>query len=179
MGSRRTIRALLLILACVTLLTGCERARSWLSGGDYCVLSERRIHPGMAVRVEVDDGPSGQACCLRCAITYSRQTGKTVWVDWVTDHASGRETPPDRAVYVVGSDVAPCAAKREVATASRRELLTEMWDRCRTSTIAFADPADARAFHAEHGGVIRTFAEVVGKEKVRPGRSRSDLSGDR
>jgi hypothetical protein len=166
MHSRRTIQALLWIVACLTLLGGCERARSWLSAGDRCVLSERHIHPGMAVRVEVADGPSGRACCLRCAITYSRQHAKMVRVDWVTDYASGREVLPDHASYVVGSDVAPCAAKRELAAASRRELLREMWDRCLTSTIAFAELADARAFQAEHGGAIQTFAELVGKDRV-------------
>jgi nitrous oxide reductase accessory protein NosL len=125
----------------------------------------------MAVRVEVEDGPSGQACCLRCAITYSRQTGKTVRVDWVTDHVHGQKMAADRAVYVVGSNVAPCAAMREVAPADRRELLTEIWDRCRTSTIAFADVADARAFQALHGGAIETFGHLVSGVKVVAGRT--------
>jgi hypothetical protein len=169
MGSRKMLRSFALIIACLPFLTGCEWARSWVSSRDRCVLSERKIHPGMAVRVEVANGPSGRACCLRCAITYSRQTGKMVRVDWVTDHAHGREIAADRAVYVVGSNVAPCAAAREVAPVGRRELLAEIWDRCRTSTIAFADVADARAFQEKHAGAIETFAELVRGEKVVPG----------
>jgi len=133
----------------------------------------------MAVRVEVEDGPSGQACCLRCAITYSRQTGKTVRVHWVTDHAHGRKIAADRAVYVIGSNLAPCAAMREVAAADRRELLTEIWDRCRTSTIAFADVADARAFQQEHGGSIETFPALVGEAKVVSDSSRAGVPAAR
>jgi hypothetical protein len=147
-------------------LLACESLRSWISTTDHCVLSERRIHANMAVRVEVVDGPSGRACCLRCAITYSRQTGKRVRVDWVTDFVDGRQISPDQAVYVVGSDVAPCAAARDVAARGRRELIGEIWDRCRTSTIAFADRDRARAFREEHGGAIETFAELVRGGKV-------------
>jgi nitrous oxide reductase accessory protein NosL len=167
------------MMLCPAAFTACEPLRSWVSSSDRCVLSQREIHPGMAVRVEAVDGPSGRACCLRCAITYSRQTGKTVRVDWVTDHAHGREIAADRAVYVVGSNAAPCAAAREVAPAGRRELLTEIWDRCRTSTIAFADVADARAFQEKHAGAIETFAELVRGEKVVRGSAGGKASGER
>lgn len=162
----RARRILLTAALCAPLVAACEPIRGWLSSADRCVLSERSIHRNMAVHVAVEGGPSGRACCLRCAITYSRQTGKRVRVDWVTDHAEGRRIPPDRAVYVVGSDVAPCAAARDVAAQGRRELLAEIWDRCRTSTIAFGDLRDARAFQQEHGGTLRTFRELAAGEKV-------------
>jgi hypothetical protein len=172
MRSRASAPLVLSVIAlCAVSVVSCESLRSWLSSPDRCVLSEREIHPGMAVRVEVENGPSGQACCLRCAISYAQQTGKTVRVDWVTDHVHGQKMAADRAIYVVGSNVAPCAAMRELAPADRRELLVEIWDRCRTSTIPFANVAEARAFQAEHGGTIETFEHLVTGVKVVAGRA--------
>jgi hypothetical protein len=173
---RRRIVAILALT--VASATGCNRIGSWFAA-ERCVLSERQIHARMAVRVSVEgSGPSGRACCLRCAITYARQTGRTVRVFSVSDHVTGRELPAKDATYVVGSAVAPCAARPAVASDARRELLVEIWDRCRTSTIAFADPAQAGQFQVANGGAIRTFGEVVGDTKVVPASRSTPLRGE-
>ena len=34
------------------------------------------------------------------------------------------------------------------------------WDRCLPSILAFASRASADAFHAQHGGTLRSFQEL-------------------
>lgn len=156
-----------LSLAAIALCAaGCQRIEQ-LVYPDRCVLSAREIHPGMAVRLVVaDGGPSGKSCCLRCAISYSLQTGKTVRILWVTDYSTHKRIAAAGAYYVTGSNVAPCLGPAQEATSSRRECIVRGWDRCSPSSLPFATLDEARAFLQAHGGHIQTFAEVVGGAKV-------------
>ncbi len=152
--------ALAVFAATATRLAGCDRIET-LIHGNRCVLSDRAIHPGTATEVAVGGGPSGPACCIRCAITYAQQTGKKVRVISVTDYLTHKQIKPDRAFYVTGSNVAPCVGPPMKATAGRRECCMLGFDRCAPSTLAFADEQDAIRFQREHGGRIETFAELV------------------
>jgi nitrous oxide reductase accessory protein NosL len=165
--TRRLVVPLALVaLAMVMSATaGCERIETFIHG-DRCVFSDRVIVPGMAVRVAVEGGPSGKACCVRCAISYSLQTGKTVRILWVTDYSTHKRIAAGRAYYVTGSDVAPCVGSPAEASAGRRECVVLGWDRCAPSSLPFATMDEARAFQRAHGGRIQTFAEVVGSAKV-------------
>lgn len=155
--------SLILVALC---LSGCQRLDQ-LVYPDRCVLSARVIHPGMAVRLAVaNGGPSGRACCLRCAISYSLQTGKTVRILWVTDYSTHRRISAQGAYYVTGSDVAPCLGPPHEASASRRECVVMGWDRCSPSSLPFATIDEARTFQQVHGGRIQKFAEVVSGSKV-------------
>jgi hypothetical protein len=168
MKRNRNATAIWMLAALITAVTataGCQRIKTFIRG-DRCVLSDRVIHPGMAVRLAVEGGPSGKACCIRCAISCSIQTGKTVRILWVTDYSTHKRIAADHAWYVTGSDVAPCVSSPAEASAGRRECLIMGWDRCAPSSLPFAIMDEARAFQQVHGGRIQTFAEVVGSSKV-------------
>jgi len=158
---RRMLLAGCVLVATASFVTACDRLGSWLAP-TRCVLSDRPIQPGMAVRIDVEDGgPSGDACCLACAITYGRQTGKAVRVRSVTDYISHERVRPDKAVYVVGSKVRHCAGPPIDVPAGRRQAHMQSWDRCLPTVTAFAHREDAERFQKEGGGTIQTFAEFV------------------
>lgn len=165
MRCRRLLGIATVLLVGALLAAGCERIDAWLHPAT-CSLSHRTIHRGMAVELQLGGHVPQKACCLRCAITYSQQTGKRVRILSVTDYVSHKRILPDRALYLVGSNIAPCAGPPVEVPASRRELVAELWDRCLSSVLAFASREDAQRFEAEHGGTIETFAEVVGDAKV-------------
>jgi len=168
MNSRATYRCalVLVVLASIILpVAGCRQIYA-LFGPNRCVLSDRPIHARLAVRVAVDGGPHGEACCLRCAVTYAEQYGKRVRVLWVTDYPTGRRLNPERATYVTGSDVNRCMGPPEEASVGRRETDMIVWDRCAPSSIAFAKLEDAEAFQRTHGGRVQTFSEVIGSAHV-------------
>jgi nitrous oxide reductase accessory protein NosL len=131
-----------------------------------CVLSDRPIHAPLAVSVAVDGGPHGEACCVRCAITYAEQYRKRVRILWVTDYVNGSRLGAEQAVYVTGSDVNHCMGPPEQPSIGRRESDTIVWDRCAPSSIAFAKLEDAEAFQRSHGGRIQTFSQVIGSANV-------------
>jgi nitrous oxide reductase accessory protein NosL len=160
---RRTCLAglgMALAAAALAAMPGCDRVDRWLHPG-ICPLCGRPIHPAMAAEVQFANEAPERVCCLRCALTYAAQTGKSVKVRSVTDHASGRPLDPKDAFYVVGSDVAPCAAPPVEASESRREVEMQHFDRCRPSVVAFASAADAERFRAQAGGEIQRLDELL------------------
>lgn len=171
MSETRLLPIAVLLFFSTGFLPGCDWIRPWM-GAQTCVLSGREIHSGMAAEIEVPgEGIHGRTCCLRCAVTHAHQTGNDVQVLSVTDHASGRPIDAEEAVYVVGSRVAPCAAPVLEFEVGRREVVEEIWDRCRSSTIAFADSEEAQKFVRENGGEVQTFAKIAGslRDPERPG----------
>ncbi len=151
----------------LVVLNSCDRLSAWLYPANRCILSERSIHPGMKVLVDVEgDDKSGASCCLHCAIAYSQQTGKTVSIRSVTDYFSHESLGPGQAIYVTGSDVSPCVGPPVEVSDGHRECLIQGWDRCAPSSIAFASMDEARKFQRAHGGRLQTFAEVIGAAKV-------------
>jgi hypothetical protein len=99
------------------------------------------------------------ACCLRCALTYGQQIGKAVTILSVTDHTSGKSLDPERATFVVGSDVSPCTHTM-VHVGAEKEPYRVRWDRCLPSTLAFSSRESAETFRAEHGGRLRSLQEL-------------------
>jgi len=156
----RLLLAVAVLAAVAAGFAGCDRIDA-LIHGNRCVLSDRVIHPRMAVEIAVEGGPSGRACCIRCAISYAQQNRKKVRVTWVTDYLTRRRLAPDRAWYVTASNVAPCVGPPMEATSDRGECCFLGWDRCAPSTIAFASEREAIRFQREHGGRIETFAELA------------------
>lgn len=160
----QALRAVLALAAIALLaagVAGCDKIET-LIHGDRCVLSDRVVHPDMAAEVAVEGGPSGRACCIRCAITYAQQTGKKVRVASVTDYLTREPVSPGRAFYVTGSGVAPCVGPPMEATSGRHECCILRFDRCAPSTVAFANEQDAIRFQRAHGGRIETFADLSG-----------------
>jgi hypothetical protein len=100
-----------------------------------------------------------EVCCLSCALNYGRQTSKAVTILSVTDHDSGKPLDPDRATFVVGSEVSPCTHDAEQMRLEG-ETLPVHWDRCLPSILAFASREAADAFHARYGGRVRSLQEL-------------------
>ena len=172
MNSRATYRraVVLVVMASIILsVAGCRQIDA-LFRPSHCVLSDRPVHADVAVMVAVEGGPHGEACCLRCAITYAEQYGKRVRVLWVTDYSTGHRLDPERATYVTGSDINRCVGPPEKASAGRRGTETRVWDRCAPSSIAFSKLKDAEAFQRIHGGRIQSFSEAVGSAHVAAAR---------
>lgn len=149
-----------LVAATLAAMPGCDRIDRWLHAG-VCPLCGRPIHPSMAVEVQAAGGSPERVCCMRCALTYAAQTGKQVKILSVTDHATGRTLAPEDAFYVVGSNVVPCAAPAIEASASRRELEMQHFDRCRPSVIAFASATAAERLREHAGGEVQRLDELL------------------
>ena len=148
---------------------GCRRFLALFHPPEQCSLDERPIHPEMKVRVLLEGKrKAADGCCIRCAINYAKQTGTTVHLLSVTDYPTRKPTDPERATYVTGSDFSPCAGSSMEASAGRREVEMKAWDRCAPSSVAFANPDDARDFEKLHGGRIQTWSQLVGANRVMP-----------
>ncbi len=129
-----------------------------------CPVCHRHEHKESLVRFQAAGGKAMEVCCLSCALTYSRQTGKPIAILSVTDHETGKPLAPDAATLVVGSDVSPCI-HTTAQVGPERETYRVRWDRCLPSVLAFASRAAAEAFRAEHGGSLRTVREMLEEKK--------------
>ena len=112
------------------------------------------------VRFQAEGEPVTSACCLSCALTYGRQTHKSVRIISVTDHDNGGEITADRASFVAGSNISPCIHAM-THTGEEKEQYAVEWDRCLPSILAFASPQAAEAFRARHGGRVRSLRELM------------------
>ncbi|GBC77622.1 hypothetical protein HRbin08_01101 [bacterium HR08] len=130
-----------------------------------CRVCGRSVHPGQMFVLHLDDGERERTCCPRCGLHARLRAPERVRAAWATDFASGRQIEAERAVYVEGSEVMTCcrpAPLREPGVVYERH-----WDRCLPSLIAFARESDARAFQAQHGGRVLTYAESVASVRER------------
>lgn len=162
----------LLAVSAILTAQGCGRFRALFHRADVCSLDERPIHQEMKVRVLIEGRKEAtDGCCIRCAINYAKQSGTMVRVLSITDYATHRPIPPDRALYVTGSDFSPCAVSEAAVTVSggRREVASSEWDRCIPSSVAFANTNEAREFQKQHGGTIQNWKELVGLNSLVPG----------
>jgi hypothetical protein len=125
---------------------------------EYCQLSGRPIHPHMLTTVKVD-GKKLYACCARCALTYERQTGKSVEIVNVTDYLSGRTIDARKAWFVDGSRAEPCCSPVLKPEAGSTPYM-RMFDRCSPSLIAFSQQDQALRFIAGNGGKVTTLNEL-------------------
>lgn len=167
MRARIAIVAAAALVITLAGLIACERYHTLVHGHHQCSLDERPIHPEMKVRVLLEGGtrPS-DGCCLRCAINESIQSGKIVRVISVTDYNTHAAIAPEKATYVTGGDVAPCAGPALEPAPGRHGVEMKAWDRCAPSSIAFAREDDARAFQRTHGGRIENWEQVIGQARL-------------
>lgn len=125
----------------------------------YCPICHRHEHGNSGVTLAVKDEGVIETCCLSCALSYGRQTSKPVTVVSVTNHETGKPLAPDRATFVVGSDVTPCTHDAKQLRIDG-EAVPVQWDRCLPSILAFAARAPAEIFQQQHGGTLRSFQEL-------------------
>ena len=169
-GGRRTWLVVALLALALGAGAAAPRLTHWLTAppAGYCSICRRHEHKESLVRYQAHGEAPSDACCLRCALTYGQQTGKAVTILSVTDHNSGKSLDPERATFVVGSDVSPCTHTL-VQMGPEKEAYPVRWDRCLPSTLAFPSQESAQVFRAQHGGHLRTLEELrheVGSSEV-------------
>ena len=66
----------------------------------------------------------------------------------------------------------PCASMEAAAPRDERGCcMTQTYDRCLPSLLAFASRSRAEAFAREHGGEVKTFAELEAAPEDHPAAS--------
>ena len=125
-----------------------------------CEACSRPLHSHAQV-VGLVGNERKEFCCPACALADHRQTGQSVRVIELTDYASEKPLSPESAYLVVGSNVNHCLHAKPLVNESKEASHLE-FDRCSPSILAFAGEQGARAFMAENGGRLATFAELAG-----------------
>ena len=125
-----------------------------------CPFSGRGIHPQTRALVALG-GRKYETCCVRCAIIEARQTGKPLRVIKVADFATSKLLNPNKAWFVEGSAVNLCMSMSQAAESPGREsVYLRGFDRCSPSALAFSSEQQARAFMAQHGGVLKRIDDL-------------------
>lgn len=158
-SSIRLIGALL-VLGVTAGIAGPRVWRWWMAPPPgHCPICLRHEHKESLVKFQAAGEGITEVCCLSCALTYGRQTGKAITILHVTDHDNRQPLAPDMATFVVGSEVSPCThAMAHVGPEA--ETYRVRWDRCLPSILAFASQKSAEGFRGEHGGRLRSLAEL-------------------
>ncbi len=162
MTRRNLVLALFVVVVGLTTAAAAPRLRQWWMAPPhgYCPICQRHEHGDSLVRLQAKGEGVIEACCLGCALSYGRQSAKPVTILSVTNHETGKPLQPDIATFVVGSDVSPCTHDAQQLR-MEGEAVPMQWDRCLPSILAFASRASADAFHAQHGGRLRSFQELT------------------
>ncbi|MGB7291727.1 MAG: hypothetical protein WBD99_06125 [Thermodesulfobacteriota bacterium] len=110
------------------------------------------------VLVEGESAPK-MACSITCVLNYHRTTGKEIKFLRVSDFYSGKFLNPQKAFYVVGSNVNPFDKYLHSNLASELRVPSYLdWSRYTPTVLAFATKEDAEKFIKDHGGRIATFS---------------------
>ena len=126
-----------------------------------CPFSGRVIHKQARAYVTIG-GRNYETCCLRCALIEAEQTGKRLRVREIADFDTGRMLDPQKAWYVEGSDVNLCMrTTRSAQNPSGHGVYLRAFDRCSPSVYAFHDEQHARAYMAQHGGVLKRLKDLL------------------
>lgn len=128
-------------------------------GNDLCDVCYRPRHEETFYRIHLDSGESVEVCCPRCGLRFQEGRNDVVRAE-VTDFVTKEHLDAADAFYVENSPVHFCshAAIQEDRSGTQYQVA---WDRCLPSLIAFSTRDAARAFQAEHGGVIKTYEELL------------------
>ncbi len=124
-----------------------------------CSICLRPIHAEMAALYHSKQDGWRTTCCIACVFANSRQTGHLATLEQVTDYPSGEHIGPERATYVVGGDHHVCMHQEMVMDQTKTPMPVN-FDRCEPPIMAFRNPADAAAFHREHGGKIENWSQL-------------------
>jgi hypothetical protein len=147
-GSLLTVMLAAVTAACFTQAKFCEE----------CGRAECR---NLSFDVRHQDGTMVQTCCPRCALHYLARPHPPLTSLAVRDFDTAGRIDATRAFYVEGSDVAPCSASAGSPPRDERGCCTKtVYDRCLPSLLAFASRPKAETFAREHGGTIKTFADL-------------------
>jgi hypothetical protein len=123
-----------------------------------CDVCYRPIHEETFYRIHLASGESMDVCCPRCGLRFQEGRRDIVRAE-ATDFYTKVRIDAAKGSYVENSHVHLCSHSpvQEDRSGTQYEVA---WDRCLPSLIAFESPAEARAFQAQNGGVIKSYDEL-------------------
>ena len=125
-----------------------------------CPFSGRTIHAQTRAWITIG-GKKYETCCVRCAITEARQTGKPLRILEVADFETGKLIHPEKAWFVEGSMVNLCMRMSPgMESPDQQTVYLRGFDRCSPSILAFSNERLARAFIAKSGGTLTTLSKL-------------------
>ena len=126
--------------------------------GARCSQCGRDECKNLAFTIGLENGGTVETCCPRCGLRYIAKKRPAVTSLLVRGFADARTLDAQKAFYVEGSDVHPCASHEKTAPVDARGCcLKAVYDRCEPSLVAFDSAEKAESFAHDHGGFVRTF----------------------
>ena len=151
----RTLGFLLVGVALAAIVAACSRHAAECG---QCGRAECR---NLAFDIHLKNGKVVQTCCPRCGLHYLDDEHPEVASLGVKDFDTAKRLDAAAAFYVEGSDVHPCSAMGGPEPMDERGCcMKTVYDRCLPSLLAFASRQKAEAFANDHGGSVKTFAEL-------------------
>ena len=148
--------ALAMVVVSLATMASCSRSTTAMCsqcGRDEC--------KNLAFTIGLADGGIVETCCPRCGLRYIAKKHPAVTSLAVRGFADARTLDAQKAFYVEGSDVHPCAGHEKAAAVDARGCcLKAVYDRCEPSLVAFDSAEKAESFARDHGGFVRTFDEL-------------------
>ena len=152
---QRSLTMALVLCLILGLGTSCSRSRA------RCPECGRAECRNLTFGIRLDDGKQVDTCCPRCGLHLVATRGLHVTSMTVRDFDRAVPLEASTAFYVEGSDITPCTAREQDAPKDERGCcLKPIYDRCLPSLIAFESRPRAEAVAREHGGIVKTFADV-------------------
>jgi hypothetical protein len=132
-------------------------------GKPMCKVCQRPECGNLTFTIHLRDGSKVQNCCARCGLHYVATERPDVASMSVRDFDTASPLDARAAIYVDGSDVTPCSsmhASKNPPQDERGCCMKQVYDRCLPSLLAFGSRGRAEAFSRNHGGAVKTFAEI-------------------
>ncbi len=153
--------ATLVILTVALAYTGFRMSRSSIE--QVCGICARPIHHHSRV-VGLIGEHRKTFCCVACALSTQRQTGRPVEELELTDYETDSSLLSEDAYLAVGTDVNLCTRHRPLMDETKQSYPVG-FDRCSPSILAFAHRESAERFVQEHGGKLMRFAELAASSR--------------
>jgi len=146
----------------IALATGLGFLASSCGGPKFCGVCQREECRNLAFTIRLQDGKAVETCCPRCGLHYVEQEHPRVASLSVRDFDTALALDARNAFYVEGSDVTPCSSMQESSPPrdERGCCMKQVYDRCLPSVLAFGSRERAESFAREHGGMVKTLAEI-------------------
>jgi hypothetical protein len=154
------------MIGCVLLTVALAASTACTHHAAACAQCGRAECRNLAFDIRLADGKVVQTCCPRCGLHYLAGSHPPVASLAVRDFDTAMRIDANTALYVDGSDVHPCTSMAGPQPMEERGCCMKTdYDRCLPSLLAFASKAKAEAFADDHGGTVKTFAELNSSER--------------
>lgn len=158
------VRRILMAVIVLGLLGGVAYvAYRELGASPICDVCYRPLHTATYYEITFESGETQKTCCPRCGLRFQKGRNDIVSVE-TADFDSGKRLDAENAFFVENSDVHLCCGEQLVEKDRSGTQYELAWDRCLPSLVAFTTKEAAEAFLREHGGRVRTYAELQKEE---------------